>query len=388
MLDRPPSGQIEGRGTEVPDPRLPPLRPYHPVTFLERGIAVPFTSPMLGGTRARKRETGGLELVIPNPSGGRGVYIMGWTGISALCTPTLHDRKLSDRIATLTDVTPDTVRQAAREVAARGLAGEEAMQAAHDAAQREIAERLVANYLLLVNLIAQVNHRPVPQQTAGPMDLELLEHRARATVSKVAPMLQRSTHWVASALEQIAGAMIGIGLDPRASTSRLPRLVERLQCCSTEIVQWSLRQPSDDRAGYAEMVCGIADFTISLARVTIGQARALTKDLVGLLRSWSTDPVTTMRLAARPEWLLDGWEQICLVWHLAEDDAERRAALVEMAQIIPVLPKEVRDWSDIVWEADVPPHLRRLVTLSEDWRSGSTVFELTARNERLRAAAC
>src|ERR1700712_5461419 len=54
------------------------MRPYHPTTFLERGVAVPFTTPMLAGTRARPAEKQGLELVIPNPSGGRGVYIMAW----------------------------------------------------------------------------------------------------------------------------------------------------------------------------------------------------------------------------------------------------------------------------------------------------------------------
>ena len=32
------------------------LQPYHPTTFLERGVAVLFTTPMLAGTRARPME--------------------------------------------------------------------------------------------------------------------------------------------------------------------------------------------------------------------------------------------------------------------------------------------------------------------------------------------
>jgi hypothetical protein len=367
---------------------LPPIRPYHPVTFLERGVAVPFTTPLLAGTRARPAEKGGLELVIPNPSGGRGVYILGWTSISALCSPTLHDRQLNDRIAGLSNVTPHTIRQVGREVAAEGLAGEAAMQAAGEAAQHDNGDRMVANYLLLISLIAQVNQTSVAPDAAGAPDPEELQRRARETVSKVAPLLGRSTNWVASALEDIADVMAGVGLSGSSRTSRLSRLVDHLQRCSSDVADWSGRQYIEDQAGYAEMICAVADFTLSLARVTLDQARALTKDVVGLLRSWSADRESVLRLAGRSEWLLDGWEQICLLWRLAEDDATRRAALVEMAQLVPVLPREVRAWSDLVWESDIPLRLRRLIPLNEDWRTGKTVFELIARNERIRAATC
>src|ERR1700712_2978629 len=117
MLDRT-SRPDPCTGDHVSESRLPLIRPYHPVTFLERGVAVPFTTPLLAGTRGRPADKGGLELVIPNPSGGRGVYIMGWTSITALCSPTLHDRLLNDRIATLKHVTPATIRRIARELSA------------------------------------------------------------------------------------------------------------------------------------------------------------------------------------------------------------------------------------------------------------------------------
>jgi hypothetical protein len=371
----------------VSESRLPPIRPYHPVTFLERGVAVPFTTPMLAGTRARPGNKGALELVIPNPAGGRGVYIMAWTSISALCTPTLHDRQLNERIAGLTNVTPYTIRQVGREIAREGLAGEEAVEAARNATQHEKSDRLLANYLLLMTLMAQVDVAvPPPAQEA--VDPAQLQERARGTVSRIAPLLGRSTNWVASALETIADAMAGIGLSVSSTNSRLSRLVDLLQLCSNEVGDWSRTQPSEDQAGYAEMVCAVADFTLSLARVTLTQARALTDDVVGLLRSWSADPEPTLRLAGRSEWLLDGWEQICLIWRLAADDATRRAALVEMAQLVPVLPREVREWSDLFWESNISLRMRRLVPLNEDWRTGVTVFELIARNERIRAATC
>ena len=370
------------------DARLPAVQPYHPATFLERGVAVPFTTPLLAGTRARPGEKGGLELVIPNPAGGRGVYIMRWSGIAALCTPTMHDRQLNDKIATLKHVTPATIRRIGRELCAEGLVGEEAMDAAQAAEQNDKGDRLVANYLLLLALIRQVHGLPVDSAADVITDHEDLQRRAQMTVSAIAPRLGRSTNWVASALESIGDAMAGVGINVSSTTSRMSRMVELLRQCSMEIAAWSRTQQSDDQAAYAEMVRGVADFTLALADASLGQARKLTDDVVGLLRSWAADPQPTLDLIGRSEWLLDGWEQICMLWRFALDDSGRRAALVEMAQLIPILPREVRDWSDSFREADIPLRLRRLIPLNEDWRTGATVYSQVARNEKLRAVTC
>ncbi len=65
-------------------PPSPALQAFHPVTFADRGAAVPFTSSLLAGARARPAERGGIELLIPNPAGGRGVYVVPWTSMREL----------------------------------------------------------------------------------------------------------------------------------------------------------------------------------------------------------------------------------------------------------------------------------------------------------------
>ena len=367
---------------------LPPMRPYHPTTFLERGVAVPFTTPMLAGTRARPAEKQGLELVIPNPSGGRGVYIMAWTGISSLCCPTVHDRQLNERIASLSSVTPSVIRRVGREIAAEGLAGEAAMAAALKSAEVDKGDRLVANYLLLMALVGQVNVSSPMQKSGNPLDPVEIQRRAKFAVDLVAPRLGRSPNWIATALEAIADTMAVIGINASNVTSRVPRLVEQLRHCSREIADWSSGLASEDQASYAEMICSVADFTLTVAESTLSHAWSLTNDVVGLLRAWSADPEPVVRIAGRPEWLLDGWEQICLLWKFAADDAARRAALVEMVQLVPVLPREAREWSDLVREVEISMRLRRSIPLNEDWRTGATVFDLIARNEHMRALAC
>ena len=94
----------------------PAVRLYHPATFLERGVAIPFTTPLLFGTRARPSERHGSELIIPNPSGGRGVYVLSWAAIAQLCQPTLHDQIFNEHIAALVAVTPASIRRVAREI--------------------------------------------------------------------------------------------------------------------------------------------------------------------------------------------------------------------------------------------------------------------------------
>ena len=229
---------------------------------------------------------------------------------------------------------------------------------------------------------------PAKEGIGSPLDPEEMQRRARITVSKISPRLGRSTNWIASALESISDTLAGVGIDVTSTSSCLSRLVDLLRRCTREIADWSSTQQSDDQAAYAEMICAVADFTLALAETTLLQARGLTADVVGLLRTWANDPEPVVRIAGRSEWLLDGWEQICLLWRFAKDDAERRAALVEIAQLIPVLPREVREWTDLFLEADISLRLRRMIPLNEDWRTGATVFELIARNEQLRAATC
>jgi hypothetical protein len=372
----------------MPLTQLPPLKPYHPTTFQERGVAVPFTTPLLGGTRARPTERQRVELVIPNPSGGRGVYIMPWAGIASWCRPTLHDTIFNERIAVLLNVTPATIRRVALEIAAECLAGEEAMEAARATAEAEKADRVVTNYRLLMTLVEQVGSRataPSPGDGANKLDLM---SQARLTVDWISPRLGQPATWTASALEALSDVMANIGVGSVGATGRLPRLLAMLHRTRAQIAEWSGSQSEHDQSEYADMICTVADVTLSLARTTLGQAQALSSDMVELLRTWAADPQSVSQRVTRPEWLLDGWEPICLIWNHAEDDAGRRAALAEIVGLVPVFPKEAIDWTDDRTDQDKMIRFRRLVSLNEDWRSGATVFQLIARNEHFRAMTC
>jgi hypothetical protein len=370
------------------DVQIPALKPYHPTTFQERGVSVPFTTPLLEGTRARPTEKQRVELVIPNPSGGRGVYIMPWKAIADWCRPTLHDAVFNDRIAALRNVTPTAIRRVGLQVAAEGLAGEEAMEAARIAVDTEKDDRIVTNYRLLMTLVEQVRSRfSLPDLVKAPGRIDVMA-QAKLTVEWISPRLGQTATWTAGALEALAEVLLHIGIGSNSTTGRMPRILAMLRRTRSEISEWGSYLHDDDHADYIAMVCAVTDLTLSLAQTTLGQAQALTSDMVDLLRKWAADPQEISRLAMRPEWLLDGWEQICLIWSHARDDAERRAALAEIIALVPVLPKEAVEWTEIKADFDIALRFRRLVSLNEDWRSGSVVFQLIARNEHFRAITC
>ncbi len=101
-----------------------------PATFLERGVTVPFATPFLLGARIRPTDTrSGLEVVIGNPSGERGFYIVPWGALPEVCAPTLHDRRIWQRLSDQTAIAPSLIRETARAVAAQGLAGRAAAAA-------------------------------------------------------------------------------------------------------------------------------------------------------------------------------------------------------------------------------------------------------------------
>jgi hypothetical protein len=359
-------------------PDAQPVESFLPTTFLERGVAVPFTTPQLNGARARPGERKSLELVVPNPSGGRGVYIVSWDHVSGLYRLTLNDRRLIEAIAKLSGVTPEMIRNAAREVAAEGLAGRSAVSAAQKAQESDELARLQTNFDLLLELVGQTERKGeyvTPPEQARPLELE---QRGRRAVARIAPKLGCTTDAVATSLEQLAEVFRDVGVRQPA---RVPREIDNLSRVRREAMKFAERNP-DENANEAGLVANAADLTLMLARSTLEDAQAAPRDMMALLRNWARDPAAVAQLLARPDWLLDGWDRICAVWDSAPDTGQ---TVVEMAALVPIVPREAEQWLSrrLGTIVDVPRYRSRVVQELEDWRTGVTLPDLVARNESL-----
>jgi len=356
---------------------------YVPGTFLELGAAVPFTTPKLNGARVRPGARGGLEFIVQNPSGSRGVYIMPWEGVLTLCVPTVHDRGLASLLLGCRAVTPGVIRDAARAIALEGLAGRAASSAAEVAIEAEAQSRMVANFHLLMALVAQVHTKAgAASERLPPAELERL---ARHTMVRIAPALGRSPDQVSAMLEEIAKVFAPVGVRPNDPGSRTGKALAAIAALRDEMIEWARQHPDesgDDAAQVAESV----DVTLTCAHAVIADVQSLPGNMQALLGAWAADPDKLAEFIVRPEWLLDGWERIVLLWQSA-DRLGRGITLAEMASLIPVLPKEAAIWARIqVPFANNAPR-RRLVAMLEDWRTGISLYDVIALNEHLRAVA-
>jgi len=331
---------------------LTPTPSNQSATFGERGVSVPFTTPALAGARVRRDARHGLALLVPNPSGGRGICVLPWSGVRAICHPTLHDGMLHDAIAASNGepVSPAVVRAAARRVAEDGAAGRAAQAAAARAIQTEDESRQATNRYLLYALAAQTT-------------------------------VQASSAEVAA----LASVVDEIGVGPHAAQAGIPVRLAQLKRLRAELVTW-LNTGADD-TGYGPMACGMADLAIRCAEQVAAAARGRVADVEGLLADWRTRAGDVAALFSRAAWVLDGWSLPCLLWSAASGVVAQRAALIEIGQMLAVLPKEAGQWIGSSIDAEANQAIRPTVGLNQDCRAGLSALDLVARNEQFRVLA-
>jgi hypothetical protein len=317
-------------------------------------------------------------LIVPNPSGARGVYILSWDGIFGLCKPTVFDRRLSEAIANLRGVTPEAIRHTAREVATEGMAGRGALTAARSALKSEQDAQLQANYDLLLQVVRQIEptgENAIPPEQDRPAEVE---RRAKRAVALIAPSLHCSPEAVVERLEQVALIFASVGVG--RSSARIPSAIANIIRIRNEIKRFA--ESSDDCATEAALIANAADLTILMAKETLADTQELARNISMLLNRWVSEPDVLAQLLARPDWLLDGWDRICALWDTAPEEA---STLAEMAALVPVVPREADAWLSqrLGLIVDLPKYRSRLVQPMEDWRTGVTVCDDIARNESL-----
>lgn len=343
-----------------------------------------FTTPVLTGARVRPADRTGLELLMNNPAGGRGTYVLPWNNLASLCRPTVHDRQLTECIAALRIVTPASIRQAARQVASAGLAGRAAGALAQAGIDAERKSLVLTNFHLLLRLVQQeepAGHGAGPAEAAAPAELE---RRARKTIAAIAPRLGLDAETIGSHLEQLAGLIDPVGLSNQGPQARLPHAVSLLKLLRQEVSSYPT-EADKSLPSLIAMIVAAADLTIAAASQALTETRGSLGHITRLIQAWQSDAVTLSRRLSRAEWLLDGWERICQLWWLDREPAAQRDALDEIAQLVPVIPREVRGWVGFHLELEPALQLRRMVVKHEDWRTGVSVFDLVARNEAMVA---
>ncbi|MBL6080741.1 hypothetical protein JMJ56_22245 [Belnapia sp. T18] len=355
---------------------------FRPSTFLERGITAPFTTPFLLGSRVRPAARGAVEIVVPNPAGVRGSYVVPISALSEICVPTLHDRLLCKAIEERPNIAPATMLALARSVTKEGLAGEAAASAAITGEQLDRDQRILTNFRLLIHLVEQAEPRHENSIPPGRDTPANVEQRARRAIARTAPELGISVADMVVALEQLAAVFAPIGFRGDPTRARYQRQLEDLQALTLETMAWLSNATSAQDAGAASLVVRSAEMTVELGQQLLSGLLDCSADIRGMVCRWTRDQDAFLELAARPAWLLDGWATLIGIWRTAGKNIA--VAVREMAMLVPTMPKEVNVWTgcdDRLF--DITTRARsRFVFRLEEWRSGGIV-EIVARNEAL-----
>lgn len=368
-------------------PALIPRAKWQPATFAERGVTVPFTTPVIALARLRPSDNGQPEVIVANPSGADGSYVFPLRALKDFTTPSMHDRLLIDILLALPNISPSDIRRAARRAACTGAAGRNAAKSAKFATQREEQEHLLTNLLLITQLLRQAGFTEVDWRR-----LDLGNRETRATTRRYLTRYEQKTGMKPDAMlavvEEMCPAIAPIGVAGEAFKAAHDVTIERLEQMMASLRDWSKGEARDQAKG-VELIAGCAEFTVGKAQQALARARSYTDDMVGLISSFRARSKPLLRDLALPDWLLDGWGEIAALWEAAakEDREAQRAVIARIETLVPVLPREAFNEN----ENECAPHRqltqRRWVKLNEDWRSGSLSLDDGSRVEQAKGLA-
>jgi hypothetical protein len=357
---------------------------FEPISFRDRGATVPFTTPLLLNARIRTAASGrGFEMLVANPSGGRGALILPWSAMLEICSPTLFDRHLWESLASSLDISPIGIRHEAQRLATLGLAGRQAALGAKDAQRREEASQRIIRRMLLAALIGATE---TPNESAGRPnadDGQVFIKRGERAMARAAAMAGVGMAEFAADLETLAVALSGAPPEMEGEDARLRQMMSELHRMADEITDWVAdEQQEASHVMAAKFVVATARQTLECGELALAHTDTLIADLGLLVPKWRTEKNSILEGARAPEWVLDGWKTPMALWQGA-DPKQRREAIWEMALIAPILPREAKIWlgEKTDWR-DTPRRITQVVREKSDWRSGN-MMELVARNENL-----
>lgn len=357
---------------------------FEPTSFRERGATVPFTTPLLLNARIRATASGrGLEMVVPNPSGGRGALILPWSAMGEICSPTLFDRHLWEELSASQDISPIGIRHEAQRLAASGLAGRQAALMAKNAQRREQESQRAVRGMLVATLISAIGASPNSVRNQ-PADAErIFFKQGERAIAHAAAMAGMALPDFAADLNELALTLSGAAPESRGVDARIRQMLVELQRVADEIEEWAAQEQQEAaHVKAANFIITSARQTLQCGQVALANSVSLITDLGSLVPKWRVEKEAILERARGPDWVLDGWKIPVALWQAAEPK-QRRASIWEMALIAPVLPREGKSWlNPSSGSLETPQRITQIVREKSDWRSGNRM-ELVARNENL-----
>jgi hypothetical protein len=365
-------------------PKLQSARKFLPSTFEERGIAVPFTTPLLAHSRVRKNYRSQLELSIPNFAGVEGNYVMPWKAVCDLVEPTLHDKLLFEHVIDNNVTTPHAMRLAALTVASTGIAGPEVADAAKKAIALDEESRALHQVVLILRLLEETSKgSAIDLREIGSADRQ---DYVRKALARISTELGMATDALDVRITELTQMTYPIGAEWNPVEGRLRVQVRALAQFRDSIRTWGGDQVNDagDRAVFSSEV---ADLTLATSNGLLRSFNEAIKSPYHLVSLWQKSTPELERVSSRLSWLLDGWDIVVQWWETCKDDNERISTAEQMTPVLPLIPTNELETSAREAANGLIEKGRRWVRLNQDWSTGEVDVELIHRMETIKARA-
>ena len=356
-----------------------------PLPLAERTVGLPFTTPLICGAKARLAKGGAVELLVPNPSGARGFYVLDLRATREYCQLTVHDEMLLENLLGMDAITPATVRRCARDVAIAGAAGRDAAAAAKKAAERDEGIVNLTNYLMLTRLLRKVGIDETELHKPGGKD-KALQTDIKRRLASLTPKFGLTADEVLDTVGDIAFYASAIGFAGGDIRTRHPMILEQLRPFAQALNRWSALESGDNKER-SEQIIDCANWTHQEVAPLIVDCQTRLEVIPDLVHDWREDRNDVRGRFALPDWLLDGWPEIINIWETAsgEDRSMQRAAVMQIHRLLPLAQMIAENGTVEVMRVDSSMIRSRSVKLHEDWKTGVVMSGMRARAEALRA---
>lgn len=360
---------------------------FAPATFEERGVTVPFTTPLLSQARLRRDQNDRFEFLLPNFTAGKGTYVLPWKGLPSVMTLTLHDRLLFDEIEQLEVHSPEQIRTCALSVQATGVCGPQAATKAADLREQDAHYLTLTQFILVTELLKLVGISAADLLRPG-MTADDSKRVARQALAKVAHMVDIAPDDMAARVDMLGEAVAPVGLPQAPKSGRLRALADRLQAFAQTTQLFADTDPSDV-AMLGTYVSTVANHTLTLARQRIGKLDAACRDAKQIVNDAPTLLKSIDEFVARISWLLDGWEFLIAMWESVKDEppATRQTTITDISRLLPLIPREeISHATDQLDLEAIARMQKKWVRVNQDWRTGVLDMDAVMRLEALKAA--
>lgn len=290
---------------------------YLPASFAERGVAVPFTTPVLAFARMRETPSGEPQFLVPGLAGGAETYAIPMNNLGETIGLTVFDRTLLEGLGSLESLRPLAIRGLYLKAATSGLAGPVHARAAREALAADAANR-------------------------DALRARLAE---RASASGV-PVDE-----VEAAIGEWADLTVPVGSPAARIDGPLLRTMRDLGELSEELRRWLAPEPVGP-AEQAQRSGVVADRAAADARKLADFVDSLASDIAQPLSNWADTRRMIAESVERMSYVLDGWRRIAERWNDARrgDRVDQREAVAMFAMYMPVMPVEAAGADAAFWE--------------------------------------